>query len=163
MASAQTASGVECEVRIDAAPDLVYDFFVEPNRMIQWMGRDAELDPRPGGTFRVDLNGRHVSRGEYIELDRPHRVVFSWGWEGEDNIVEPGTSTVEVTLVADGDGTLVRLNHSDLPEESREAHSHGWDHYMERLVTAAGGGDPGDDPWGTPEGADAAQAEIRGS
>lgn len=157
MASAQTAAGVECEVRIGAAPEMVYDFFVEPNRMIQWMGRSAELDPRPGGTLRVDLNGRHISRGEYLELDRPHRVVFSWGWEGEDNVVQPGTSTVEVTLTPDGDGTLVRLSHTDLPEESRATHAHGWDHYLERLVKAASGGEPGEDPWGTPEGAEAAQ------
>lgn len=155
MASAETAAVVELEVRIDAAPETVYDFFVDQDRMIQWMGRQAELDPRPGGTFRVDLNGRHISRGEFVELDPPNRVVFSFGWEADTSIVKPGASTVEVEFVPDGEATLVRLAHRDLPEESRDSHSHGWGHYLPRLTTAAAGGDPGEDPWRTPEGVEA--------
>ncbi len=149
MPSAETAAIVEREIRIAANPETVFDFFVDPDRMIQWMGREAELDPRPGGTFRVDLNGRHVSRGEYVEVDRPNRVVFTFGWEGGTSIVEPGASTVEVSFEADGDGTLMRFQHR-LPEESRDSHGEGWDHYLARLVTAAGGGDPGSDPWADP-------------
>lgn len=159
MASAETAAAVEREVRIAASPETVYDFLVEPDRMIQWMGRQAELDPRPGGILRIDLNGEHIARGEYVELDPPRRVVFTWGWEAEDSVVKPGTSTVEVSLTPDGDGTLVRFTHRDLPEQSRDAHAHGWEHYLERLEVVAGGGDPGEDPWGTPEGARAAQPD----
>jgi uncharacterized protein YndB with AHSA1/START domain len=153
VASAETAASVVREVEVAAAPETVYEFFVDPDRMIQWMGRKAELEPRPGGKFRVDLNGRHVSRGEYVELDPPHRVVFSFGWEGGTSIVEPGASTVEVTLTPQGDGTLVRLVHGDLPEDSRGSHGHGWEHYMQRLGVAASGGDPGPDPWADPEAA----------
>jgi uncharacterized protein YndB with AHSA1/START domain len=157
VASAETAAIVERELRIEASPETVFEFFVDPDRMIQWMGRQAELDPRPGGTFRVDLNGRHVSRGEYVEVDRPNRVVFTFGWEGGTSVVQPGTSTVEVSLSVDGEGTLVRFAHRDLPEESRDSHGHGWDHYFQRLAVAASGGDPGEDPWRTPEGAEAGQ------
>jgi uncharacterized protein YndB with AHSA1/START domain len=151
--SAETAAIVERELRIAASPETVFDFFVEPDRMIQWMGREADLDPRPGGTFRVDLNGRHVSRGEYVEVERPNRVVFTFGWEGGTSIVEPGASTVEVDLEADGDGTLLRFVHRGLPEDSRDSHGHGWDHYLARLETAAGGDDPGADPWSNPDAA----------
>ena len=151
MGSAETAAIVEREVRIEASPETVYEFFVDADRMIQWMGRKADLDARPGGIFRVDINGRNVSRGEYVELDPPHRVVFSFGWEGGTSIVEPGTSTVEIDLKPDGEGTIVRLTHRDLPEESRGSHGHGWDHYLPRLVAAGAGGDPGEDPWRDPE------------
>jgi uncharacterized protein YndB with AHSA1/START domain len=151
VASAETAAAVVREVEIDAAPETVYEFLVDPDRMIQWMGRKAELDPRPGGLFRVDLNGRHVSRGEYVELEPPHRVVFSFGWEDGTSIVEPGTSTVEISLSPQGDGTMLRLTHTDLPEDSRDSHGHGWGHYLERLVAAAEGRDPGQDPWADPE------------
>ena len=123
MAKAETtAAAVERELRIAASPEVVYEFFVEPDRMIQWMGRKAELEPQPGGIFRVDLNGRHISRGEYVELDPPNRVVFTFGWEGGTSVVEPGASTVEVTLSAEEDGTLLRFVHRDLPEESRGSH-----------------------------------------
>ena len=160
MAKAETAAAVERELRIAASPEVVYEFFVDPDRMIQWMGRKAELEPRPGGLFRVDLNGRHISRGEFVELDPPNRVVFTFGWEGGTSIVEPGTSSVEVNLSADGDGTLLRFVHRDLPEESRGSHGHGWDHYLERLETAAAGGDPGEDPWRTPEGAESGHEQA---
>jgi uncharacterized protein YndB with AHSA1/START domain len=157
VAKAETAAAVERELRIAASPEVVYEFFVDPDRMIQWMGRKAELDPRPGGIFRVDLNGRHISSGEYLELDPPNRIVYSFGWEGGTSIVEPGSSKVEVTFEADGEGTLLHFVHSDLPEESRGSHGDGWDHYLERLETVVGGGDPGEDPWATPEGAEADQ------
>ncbi len=154
MASAEAVTAVEVEVRIGASPETVFDFFIDPDKMIQWMGRSAELDPRQGGVFRCDINGRSVASGEYIELDPPRRVVFAWGWEGEDSLTKPGSSTVEVLLAPDGDGTHLRLIHSDLPSaESAEKHGHGWRHYTERLSLAAAGTDPGDDPWATPEGA----------
>jgi uncharacterized protein YndB with AHSA1/START domain len=151
VSSAETAAIVEREVRVEASPATIYDFLIEPDKMIQWFGRIAELDPRPGGTFRVDINGKHIARGEYVELDPPNRVVFTFGWEGDDSSVAPGKSTVEVTLSADGDATLVRLAHSELPDDAREPHAHGWVHYLERLQVAGAGGDPGEDPWSDPE------------
>ena len=155
MPSTETGAAVEVATRIDAGPETVFDFFTDPDKMVQWMGRDVQLEPTPGGLFRCDINGRNIGRGTYLEVDRPRRVVFTWGWESEESPVRPGESTVEVTLEPDGDGTIVRLLHRDLPDEpSREAHGHGWRHYAERLGVAAAGGDPGEDPWGTPEGAD---------
>ena len=155
MPSAETESAVALEIRIAASPETVFDFFTEPGKMIQWMGREAALDPRPGGECRIDINGRDVACGEYVEVDRPRRLAFTWGWESEESSVRPGASTVEVTLSPEGDATLVRLVHRGLPtSESRAAHRHGWEHYLARLETAAGGGDPGVDPWSTPAGAD---------
>lgn len=155
MASAEAVTAVEVEVRIEASPETVFDFFTDPDKMIQWMGRSAELDPRPGGVLHCDINGRNVASGKYVELEPPRRVVFTWGWEGEDSVAKPGSSTVEVLLAPEGDGTLLRLIHSDLPSaESAERHGHGWRHYTERLAVVAGGGDPGADPWATPGGAD---------
>lgn len=149
MASARTSAAVEREVLIDASPEVVWEFFVDPDKQIQWMGRSAELDPRPGGTYRVDINGRDVARGTYLELEPPRRVVFSWGWEGDGGSVGPGESTVEVTLEARDQSTLVRLVHRDLPgEKSRGSHGRGWDHYLPRLASAAAGDHPGADPWG---------------
>lgn len=148
MASAETGAAVEVEVRIGAAPETVFDFFTDPDKMIQWMGRSAELDPRAGGAFRCDINGRNIASGEYVELDPPNRVVFTWGWEAEDSPTRPGSSTVEVLLEPEDGGTRLRLIHRDLPnEESMAAHRQGWEHYTARLALAGAGSDPGEDPW----------------
>jgi hypothetical protein len=62
--------------------------------------------------------------------------------------VPPGSSTIEIELVATETGTTVRFTHRDLPNlEAAGSHAHGWDHYLERLAVVAGGGDPGPDPW----------------
>ncbi len=138
---------VEKEVRIAATPETVYAFFTDPEKMARWMGIEVTLDPVPGGVFRVNVTEVNKASGHYVELTPYSRVVFTWGWEG-DAAIPPGSTTVEVTLIPDGDGTVLRLVHKDLPTaESRDRHSEGWNHYMARLETAADGGDPGPDPW----------------
>jgi uncharacterized protein YndB with AHSA1/START domain len=143
---------VEREVRIDASPETVFEFFTDPAKMVRWKGAQATLDPRPGGVYRVQMNEQTIVLGEYVEVDPPHRVVFTWGWQGDYAATPPGSSTVEITLTADGDATVVRLVHRDLPTtESAEAHGIGWDIYIPRLAVAATGGDPGPDPNATQE------------
>ena len=105
------------------------------------------MDPRPGGIYRVDVTGRDIARGEYVEITPPSKVVFTWGWEGEGHPVPPGSSTVEISLIPDGQATIVRLRHSGLTAEQGAEHAKGWEHYMARLATAAPGGDAGEDPW----------------
>ena len=120
--------------------------------MVRWKGLRATLDPRPGGVYQVDINGEDVARGAYVEIVANRRVVFTWGWEGDRHGVPPGTSRVEVSLIPDGDGMIVRVTHRDLPPETRKPHGEGWQHYLARLATVAAGGDPGPDPWATAEG-----------
>ena len=151
MAAASEDQVVEREIRIDARPETVFPYFTDPAKMVRWKGKSATLDPRPGGIFRVDITGRDVARGEYVQVVPPSVVVFTWGWEGEGSAVPPGSSTVEVSLIPDGDGTIVRLRHLGLPADQGDPHAEGWDHYMPRLAAAAAGGDPGPDPWAAPE------------
>jgi uncharacterized protein YndB with AHSA1/START domain len=133
------------EITVAAPRETVFGFFTDAERMTQWMGTAAELDARPGGVFHVKVGGAHIAQGEYVEIDPPSRVVFTWGWDNPDTAVPPGTSTVEVTLTAEGDGTKVVLVHRDLPEEMTGPHAQGWDHYLARLETAGAGGDAGPD------------------
>jgi uncharacterized protein YndB with AHSA1/START domain len=137
----------EKTLTIDASPETVWEFFVDPQKLTRWKGVEAELDPRPGGTYRCVVLPGHTALGEFVEVEKPHRLVFTWGWDGQGD-VPPGTSTIEVELTPEGDGTRVHFVHRDLPSAAAvESHTHGWDHYLPRLEVAAAGGDPGDDPW----------------
>jgi uncharacterized protein YndB with AHSA1/START domain len=155
MGTATETTSIERTISIAASPDTVWEFLVEPDKMTRWMGMRAELDPRPGGVYRCEVIPGHTARGEVVELDPPRRLVFTWGWErsgDEDSQVPPGTSTIEIDVTPDGDGTSLRFLHRDLPStEASASHAHGWDHYLPRLETAAAGGDPGEDPWLTQE------------
>lgn len=151
MREAREPNAVEQEVRIAARPETVFSFLTDPEKITRWKGISATLDPRPGGLYRVDINGRDVVSGKYVEVVPFSRVVFTWGWEGEHSALPPGTSTVEITLIPDGDGTLLRLRHLDLPADQRDLHAQGWSHYLPRLAVAAEGRDPGPDPLASAE------------
>src|SRR3989304_2772233 len=138
---------VEQEVRIAAPPGVIFPYLIEAERMTRWMGIEAKLDPRPGGVFWVNVNGRDKARGEFIEVVPPNRVIFTWGWDGEGTGLPPGASTVEITLQPDGQGTLLRLRHTGLPKEVQASHAEGWVHYAERLAAVSEGGDPGKDSY----------------
>jgi uncharacterized protein YndB with AHSA1/START domain len=139
---------VERELEIAASPEAVWQLLTDPAEATRWMGQAADFDLRPGGSYRVDVIPGNVASGEFVEIDPPRRLVYTWGWEGEGNPVPPGSSTIEFELEPSGKGTLLRFRHSNLPsDESAASHGHGWDHYLGRLAVVTGGGDPGPDPW----------------
>ena len=85
--------------------------------------------------------------GEFVEIDRPRRIVFTWGWETALFKTPPQSTLVEVSLTPEGDDTVVRLAHRRLKPEAVALHRAGWQHYLARLALAASGADPGHDPW----------------
>lgn len=140
------------EVTIAASPETVWEFLVDPQKVMLWMGESVEYDVRPGGEYRIGVVPGNIARGEFVEIDPPRRLVYTFGWESvrraDSPSIPPGASTVEFDLEPEGDSTRVRFVHRDLPSaESAESHSEGWDHYIGRLAIAAAGGDPGRDSW----------------
>ena len=129
---------IEITQRIEAPPEIVFAYLTDSQRFVSWMGVGAELDPRPGGRYHIDVDGEHIVSGEYQEVDPPRRLVMSWGWEGHPT-VPPGSSTVEITLTPERGATLLRLRHFGLPDEGeRRLHMTGWTQYLGQLTAAAG-------------------------
>jgi uncharacterized protein YndB with AHSA1/START domain len=128
---------VTASVRIAATPDVVFPYFTDPALAVKWIADAALLDARPGGTFSLDVRG-NPARGEYVVVDPPHRVVFTWGIEGRGDF-PPGSTTVEVELRAEGDETVVTLTHRDLPTvDTRRSHRSGWDEFLGVLAGVVG-------------------------
>lgn len=138
------STAIVVERRIKARPAAVYGYFTDSGLWARWQGLDATVDARPGGIFRLAMSNGMTARGEFVLLDPHRRVVFTWGWIDHPG-VPPGSSTVEVDLIAEGDHTLVRLTHTGLPPEELPLHRVGWEHYLPRLASAAEGIDPGPD------------------
>jgi uncharacterized protein YndB with AHSA1/START domain len=110
------------------------------------MGADAATEAQPGGLYLVKSIGRrNTARGTFREVIPVHRLAYSFGWEGGEE-VPPGSSLIEIDLVDRDGGTLLRMTHSGLPNDAqRAAHARGWAYYLGRLAIAAAGGDPGPD------------------
>lgn len=138
------AAPIVIERQIRASAETIFAYFTDPDRYALWMGIEAKLDAIPGGIYEVHTPQGFTARGEFLEVDPPNRVVFSWGWEGRPDI-PPGSTRVEVTLEPLAGTTLVTLVHTGLPVAEIAIHTTGWTRYLDRLVIAAAGGDPGPD------------------
>jgi uncharacterized protein YndB with AHSA1/START domain len=125
---------ISTSVRIAAPPEVVFPYFTDPQLMVTWIGERVDLDARPGGAFALDFSGV-AARGSYVAVEPPHRVVFTWGIP-EDDAMPPGSSTVEVVLVADGVDTIVNLTHRDLPPDREPSHEEGWEGCLSVLAAA---------------------------
>ena len=119
---------------LPAPPGAVYDEWLDAEGMAEWMcPRPARptkiaLDARVGGQIRIDIDdqGSDVTIvGEYLELDRPGRISFTWWcttWEPVDQ-----RSVVTVLLEPQGDQhTLMTIHHTQLPPSLIDDHHRGW-------------------------------------
>jgi uncharacterized protein YndB with AHSA1/START domain len=143
-----TTTALQLERRFDASPEAVFDAWTNPDVLRRWWaaGPDwetpvAEVDLRAGGRYRLTMRdpaagAEHTVGGEYIEVRRPERLIYTWEWEPEPGGPDMGgTSRVTVDFVADGTGTRVGLTHSELAsDESRARHEHGWNACLDNLA-----------------------------
>jgi uncharacterized protein YndB with AHSA1/START domain len=128
------------EILIKASPATIYGLLTVPEQHVEWNGTEAQLDPRPGGIYRVLMGSGHQAAGEFVEVVANERVVFTFGWDHPGHPIPAGSTKVEITLIPEGDTTRVRLVHSGLPADAISDHTKGWDHYLDRLAIVAGGG-----------------------
>ena len=135
------------EVQIAAPPATVFAFLTDPDKIMSWMGTEATTEAHPGGLYLIKGVGqqRRNARGTFREVVPVHRLAYSFGWEGREE-VPPGSSLIEIDLVDRDGGTLLRMTHSGLPNGAEcAAHARGWAHYLGRLAIVAAGGNPGAD------------------
>lgn len=153
---------VEVTMHIPAAPEDLFPYFTDPARYVQWMGSQAKLEPVSGGIYRIRMPDGFEAAGEFLQVNQPHQVIFTWGFADDDaaqrtkhergeapsgSDMPPGSTRVTVTLDREDGGTRLTLRHENLPNPGlREAHQVAWKTYLPRLATRAAGGDPGADP-----------------
>ena len=84
-----------------------------------FVARVVELDLRVGGRYRVEFGpaGQEpfIEYGNYIEIDPPHRLVWT---ETLDGVDMPWSDTrVTLELRDDGGKTRLTLTHERLPDK----------------------------------------------
>jgi uncharacterized protein YndB with AHSA1/START domain len=128
---------IEIRRRLPAPAAEVFRWWTEADRLCEWMSPvgtvEAQVDLRVGGALRIVMRGEGTvieHFGEYIEIDPPRRLVFTW--------VSPFTgaepSLVTLELEPEGaDATRLLLVHSRLPESVAKSHRDGWGTMLDRL------------------------------
>jgi uncharacterized protein YndB with AHSA1/START domain len=117
---------------VRAPPDVVYDEWLDEAALAEFMApqpfttAQVECDPRVGGRLRIVMmspEGMVDVAGEYVELERPSRLSFSW----RSSYGGGFDSLVTVTFAPHGGGeTLMTITHTRLPPDLVSDHESGW-------------------------------------
>ncbi|KAF1720863.1 SRPBCC family protein [Pseudoxanthomonas wuyuanensis] len=149
-------TGAEVQVRrhFNATPERVFDAWLTPRLLGQWMfGADVrdekivrlDVDPRVGGTFSmlVERDGQPIDHiGTYLEIERPHRLVFTWAIRG---MSDDDASRVAIDIGATADGCELVLTHW-LPAQWADyagRTQQGWSTMLDALQRLYGAGQAG--------------------
>jgi uncharacterized protein YndB with AHSA1/START domain len=139
---------IRVERTINASAERVFDAWLDP----VWIGRfmfgphlrDEQIvsltnEPRVGGTFhyRVERQGAEIDHtGTYREIERPRRLVFTWGVDAEQG----DQSLVTIEITPDGDACKLSLTHGIHPDwaEYVDRAEAGWTRILDDLANALG-------------------------
>ncbi len=137
------ASRVIVSRRFDATADRVFDAFLDVRIARRFLFATAtgemivaEIEPRVGGSFtfverRPDMGDvRHV--GDYLAIERPHRLVFTFGVPQFD----PRMTTVTIDIRASGTGCELTLTHDGVPPDYAARNHEGWSRILAGLLPA---------------------------
>jgi uncharacterized protein YndB with AHSA1/START domain len=125
-----------------APPEVVFDEWLDPEAMEEWMcPRPVRcvaiiIEPRVGGTVRFDVDDSGTSvliAGRFLALDRPHTLRFTWS---NSNWSDPTiVSVVNVAFEPFGqDETLMSIEHSLMPPKEFDGFHNGWTRTFEQLA-----------------------------
>jgi uncharacterized protein YndB with AHSA1/START domain len=142
------AGVVTAEIEIAATPTRVFQSLTDANELARWWGADAmyrtsdwKLDLRPGGKWSALARGADGTAmtldGEFLEVDPPRRLVFTWrpSWDGY------AVTTVRYDLEPTAAGTRVRVTHSGFGDRDTAAAGtgEGWKRVLEWLAAHIAG------------------------
>ena len=137
------AGVVKAEIEIAASPTRVFQSLTDANELAAWWGSDEmyrtsdwKLDLRPGGKWSALARGADGTPmtvdGEFLEVDPPRRLVFTWRPSWDDYVV----TTVRYDLEPTAAGTRVRVTHSGFGDRDMAAAGtgEGWTRVLKWLV-----------------------------
>lgn len=130
---------------LPCAPDIAFRAWTTPALFKEWFfpkeGMQSTAD------FDVRVGGRHYIRfvpakggdpievvGEFLVVDPPRRVEYSWRWKDNPEWKEPTIVRVIFNALPH-DRTEIVLTHERLPDqEQREGHAEGWTNIINRMA-----------------------------
>jgi uncharacterized protein YndB with AHSA1/START domain len=139
---------VRVEDRYATGAGDLWSALTEPGRLARWYGR-VEGDLRPGGAFRLHIESDGwYGTGRVEACDAPRRLLVTTretdeSWREGDG-AEPFDETIEATLTADGDRTILVIEVRGVPLDKIAFYGAGWQIHAESLAGHIAGRDRGD-------------------
>jgi uncharacterized protein YndB with AHSA1/START domain len=131
-----------------ASPDVVFDQWLDPESLQEWMCPRPALvvavlvEPRVGGRVRFDVDNsgtRVLISGHFLVIDRPHLLRFTWS--ASDWPDPTAVSVVSVAFEPFGDDqTCMCIEHKLVPPEQFDNYQNGWAVTADQLAALLQGG-----------------------
>jgi uncharacterized protein YndB with AHSA1/START domain len=136
-----TEENIHLRRMLNAPQGRVFELWTEPEFVRQWFGgldtevQELLMDLRPGGVYSIRVQteqGPSTISGEFLEVEAPARLVYTWTLDSPQGTLP--VTTVEVEFKARGDQTEVVLKHGPFPQpEAKVLHTDGWQACFEGL------------------------------
>ena len=130
---------IEVTRRFDVSPEAVFDAWTDQALVARWLftgptseAHETTLDVRVGGAWKITDRREGVdytALGEYLAVDRPRRLAFTFGMPQ----FSPEFGRVIVTFEADGGGCRMTLRQELLPPELHAGTIEGWEKMLDGL------------------------------
>jgi uncharacterized protein YndB with AHSA1/START domain len=142
MSAAKSPNSVRLVRHFDASPERVFDAWIDPETSSKWLftmptseSHSAEIDARVGGKYTITdrrEGNDYTAVGEYLEISRPNRLVFTFGMPQ----FSPEFDRITVEIVPDGSGCQLTLIQEDLRKGYEKSTKRGWSKMMDQLAVA---------------------------
>jgi uncharacterized protein YndB with AHSA1/START domain len=130
-----TESQVEVNTWLPVPPSEAFELVTRPARLRRWLIVAGTIDLRVGGEVHLVVAPGAHAVGRVTEIEAGRRFAYTHGWVGDDEM-PPGSTSVEVLLEPEDEGTRVTIRHKGLPESYTDMHE-GWNDFLARLETTA--------------------------
>ncbi|MDA1035740.1 MAG: SRPBCC domain-containing protein [Chloroflexi bacterium] len=115
---------------LPATPEQVYEAWLDGDQHSEMTGAGATANAKVGGAFTA-WDG--YIEGTNVELVEYGRIVQRW--RTLEFPVDAPDSLLEITLEPSNGGTLITINHSEIPDGQGDSYKTGWvDHYFEPMA-----------------------------
>jgi uncharacterized protein YndB with AHSA1/START domain len=148
LGSADGTGVVRIEDRYDTDIDDLWEALTDPGRLARWYG-EVEGDLRPGGQFRTYNAADDIEARGRVEACEPPRRLRLTSKETDESYrrgqgVPPFDETIEATLTAEGDQTILVIEVGGMPLDKIAFYGAGWQIHAENLASYLDGQDAAD-------------------
>ncbi len=148
---------LEIKQVFDAPISKVWDAWTNPDSLKQWKSPEGmttpevSVDLKVGGKYKVVMVGmdqanptapeRATVGGEYLEIDEPNRLVYTWLWEGAPAATHTTTVTVKLNKINDHQTEVILIQSGFVDQNMKEEHAKGWHSTFNKLNVFLKGGE----------------------
>lgn len=142
---------------LESSIENVWDAWTNSESIKQWLSPEGMTNPEVtnefivGGKYRIVMEGHNMPNpnhngvmavgGEYLEIEKPNKLVFTWLWENSEAKTHTTKISIHLRRLAEKQ-TEMTLIHSDFADDTmRHEHDMGWNSTFNKLEKFLKGGE----------------------